>query len=102
VDSVRVASALNIEVRVGTGCQETALVSKSGVMRAIQQTGKGYLFNEASTCCCELSAIVMRKRSYRRASRIKMRHCNFIPGQTSLSHYQSGSKGYNTVHNNLS
>jgi hypothetical protein len=56
------------------------LASKNGVMRAIQQTERGHLFNEASTCFCEVSAMLMRKTSYRRASRIEMRHCNVVPG----------------------
>ena len=64
--------------------RDCTLVSKSGVMTAIpvQQTERGHLFNEASTCCFEVSAIIMRKTSYRRASRIELSHCNFIPGRT--------------------
>jgi hypothetical protein len=40
-----------------------ALVSKNGPIRAIHQTERGHFFNGASTCCCEVNAITLRKTS---------------------------------------
>jgi hypothetical protein len=57
------------------------LVSKNVVMRAIQQTESWHLFIEASTCCCEASAMIMRKTSYKSASRIEMRLATSFQGE---------------------
>ena len=42
------------------------LVSKSGVMREMQQIERGHLFNETSTCCCEASAMTFREDKQQR------------------------------------
>ena len=45
------------------------LVSKSEMMKAIQHGERGHLFNESSTCCCEVSAMVYGGTNNRRTRR---------------------------------